>query len=298
MDVAIVLGLDPITAYTASAPLPKHIDELMLAGFLRGRPVELVRCKTVDLEVPARAEIVIEGYIARGELRDEGPFGDHTGYYTPPEPFPVVHVTAVTMRRDAIYPSIIVGVPPQEDAWLGKATERLFLPALRMTLPEIVDYDLPIAGAFHNCCIVAIKKSFPGHAHKVMHAIWGLGMLSLTKCVVVVDAHVDVHDYEQVLFYAGANVDPARDVVIAEGPLDHLDHAPERQFVGGKLGIDATAKWPEEGARPWPEEIEMSPEIRDLVDRRWDEYGIESVPGARNGGVGKTSRSLRQLLRR
>jgi 4-hydroxy-3-polyprenylbenzoate decarboxylase len=167
-----------------------------------------------------------------------------------------------------------VGKPPQEDAWLGKATERIFLPAIRTTLPEIVDYDLPIAGVFHNCCIVSIRKQFPGHAAKVMHAIWGLGMLSLTKCVVVVDAGVDVHDYEQVLFYAGANTDPKRDVVLSEGPLDHLDHAPERQFFGGKLGIDATAKWPEEGARPWPEEIEMSPEIKDLVTRRWTEYGL------------------------
>ena len=219
MDVAIVLGIDPITAYTASAPLPKHIDELMLAGFLRGQPVELVRCKTVDLEVPARAEIVIEGYIAKGELRDEGPFGDHTGYYTPREPFPVVHVTAVTTRRDPIYPSIIVGVPPQEDAWLGKATERLFLPAVRMTMPEVVDYDLPIAGAFHNLCIVSIRKAFPGHARKVMHAIWGTGLLSLTKGVVVVDADVDVHDYGQVMWQVGANVDPARDVVLlADGP--------------------------------------------------------------------------------
>ena len=278
--------------------LPKHIDELMLAGFLRDSPVELVKGVTVDLEVPAHAEIVLEGYIEKDELGSEGPFGDHTGYYTAAEPFPIFHLTAMTMRKDAIYPSIVVGKPPQEDAWLGKATERIFLPAIRATVPEIVDYDLPVAGAFHNCCIVAIKKSFPGHAHKVMHAIWGLGMLSLTKCVVVVDAHVDVHDYAQVLFYAGANVDPARDVVIAEGPLDHLDHAPERQFVGGKLGIDATAKWPEEGARPWPAEIEMSLEIRELVDRRWDEYGLESVQGARNGAVGKTGRSLRQLLRR
>ena len=165
-------------------------------------------------------------------------------------------------------------------------------------MPEIVDYDLPVAGGFHNCCIVSIKKAFPGHAQKVMHAIWGLGMLSLTKSIVVVDAHVDVHDYEQVLFYAGANVDPKRDIVISEGPLDHLDHAPERQFLGGKLGIDATAKWPEEGARPWPEEISMSDEIRALVDRRWDEYGFGSVPGAQNGAVRQTSRSLRQLLRR
>jgi 4-hydroxy-3-polyprenylbenzoate decarboxylase len=180
----------------------------------------------------------------------------------------------MTMRRDAIYPSIVVGKPPQEDAWLGKATERIFLPAVRTTLPEIVDYDLPVAGAFHNCCIVSIRKQFPGHAAKVMHALWGLGMLSLTKCVVVVDANVDVHDYEQVLFYAGANVDPKRDVILSEGPLDHLDHAPERQFFGGKLGIDATAKWPEEGARPWPDEIEMSAEIKELVTRRWTEYGL------------------------
>jgi len=276
IEVAVALGLDPVTAYSASAPLPKHIDELMLSGFLRGEPVELVKGVSVDLEVPARAEIVLEGHIDAGELGEEGPFGDHTGYYTPAEPFPVFHVDAMTMRRDAIYPSIVVGKPPQEDAWLGKATERIFLPAIRTSVPEIVDYDLPVAGAFHNCCIVSIRKAFPGHAAKVMHAIWGLGMLSLTKCVIVVDAHVDVHDYEQVVFYAGANVDPARDVVLSEGPLDHLDHAPERQFVGGKLGIDATSKWPEEGARPWPEEIEMSPEVKALVDRRWAEYGIGS----------------------
>ena len=284
IEVAVALGLDPITAYSASAPLPKHIDELMMAGFLRGEPVELVRAKTVAIElvkgvtvgveVPARAEIVLEGYIEKDEVGQEGPFGDHTGYYTAAEPFPVFHLTAMTMRRDAIYPSIVVGKPPQEDAWLGKATERIFLPAIRTTLPEIVDYDLPIAGIFHNCCIVSIRKQFPGHAAKVMHALWGLGMLSLTKCVVVVDASVDVHDYEQVLFYAGANVDPKRDVILSEGPLDHLDHAPERQFFGGKLGIDATAKLPEEGARPWPEEIEMSTEIKELVTRRWNEYGL------------------------
>src|SRR5580765_2418895 len=274
IEVAVALGLDPITAYSASAPRPKHIDELMMAGFLRGEPVELVKGVTVGVEVPARAEIVLEGYIEKDEVGQEGPFGDHTGYYTAAEPFPVFHVTAMTMRRDAIYPSIVVGKPPQEDAWLGKATERIFLPAIRTTLPEIVDYDLPIAGVFHNMAIVSIKKAFPGHAAKVMHALWGLGMLSLTKCVVVVDAEVDVHDYEQVLFYAGANVDPKRDVIISEGPLDHLDHAPERQFFGGKLGIDATAKWPEEGARPWPGEIEMSPEVKERVTRRWSEYGL------------------------
>src|ERR671923_2617304 len=260
IEVAVALGTDPVTTYTASAPLPKHIDELMLAGFLRGEPVELVRAKTVDIDVPANAEIVLEGYIQKDELTDEGPFGDHTGYYTPPEPFPVFRLTAITMRRDAIYPSIVVGKPPQEDAWLGKATERIFLPAIKMTVPEIVDYDLPVAGAFHNCAIVSIRKRFPGHAHKVMHAIWGLGLLSLTKAVVVVDEHVDVHDYEQVFFYVCANVDPSRDLVPSQGPLDHLDHAPTRQFFGGKIGIDATAKGPLEGTREWPPEIEMDEE--------------------------------------
>jgi 4-hydroxy-3-polyprenylbenzoate decarboxylase len=295
MEVAVALGLDPISAYSASAPLPKHIDEFMMAGFLRGEPLELVKGVTVDLEVPADAEIVLEGYIDKGELADEGPFGDHTGYYTAAEPFPVFHVTAMTMRRDAVYPSIVVGKPPQEDAWLGKATERIFLPAVKMTVPEIVDYDLPVAGAFHNLCIVSIKKAFPGHAKKVMHAIWGLGMLSLTKGIVVVDEHVDVHDYGQVMFYVGANVDPKRDVVITEGPLDHLDHAPTLQFIGGKIGIDATAKGPLEGTREWPPEIEMSDEVRDLVDRRWAEYRIGTVPVA---GDGRISQSSRRVLRR
>jgi 4-hydroxy-3-polyprenylbenzoate decarboxylase len=298
IPVAVALGVDPITAYSASAPLPKHVGELMLAGFFRRTPVELVRCKTIDLEVPANAEIVLEGYIEKDELGLEGPFGDHTGYYTAPEPFPIFHVTAMTMRRDAIYPSIVVGKPPQEDAWLGKATERIFLPAVQMTVPEIVDYDLPVSGAFHNCVIVSIKKAFPGHALKVMHAIWGLGMLSLSKSVVVVDAHVNVHDYEEVFFYVGANVDPKRDLVVTEGPLDHLDHSPTLQFVGGKVGIDATAKGPAEGTREWPEEIAMSDEIRALVDSRWAEYGIPAHgDGAlvQNGAAGKR---LRQLLRR
>jgi 4-hydroxy-3-polyprenylbenzoate decarboxylase len=276
MEVAVALGLDPISAYSASAPLPKHIDEFMLAGFLRDSPVELVKGVTVDLEVPADAEIVLEGYVERGaSLAVEGPFGDHTGYYTPAEQFPVFNVTAITMRKDAVYPSIVVGKPPQEDAWLGKATERIFLPAVKLTVPEIVDYDLPVAGAFHNLAIVSIRKAFPGHARKVMHAIWGLGMLSLTKGVVIVDEHVDVHDYEQVTFYVGANVDPKRDIVITEGPLDHLDHASTLQFIGGKIGIDATAKSPAEGARDWPPEIEMSAEVQELVDRRWGEYGLD-----------------------
>jgi 4-hydroxy-3-polyprenylbenzoate decarboxylase len=295
MEVAVALGLDPVTTYSASAPLPKHIDELMFAGFLRGDSVDVVKGVTVDLEVPAAAEIVLEGYVEKGELVDEGPFGDHTGYYTPAEKFPVFHVTAITMRRDAIYPSIVVGKPPQEDAWLGKATERIFLPAVKAAVPEVVDYDLPVSGAFHNIVIVSIRKAFPGHARKVMHAIWGLGMLSLSKGVIVVDGHVDVHDYAQVAFYVGANVDPARDVLLSEGPLDHLDHAPSRQFVGGKIGIDATAKGPDEGTREWPPEIEMDAATRALVDRRWAEYGIGTAPPAGNGGIRQSSR---RLLRR
>src|SRR5437763_1510201 len=223
---------------------------------------------------------------------------DGTGYYTPPEPFPVFHLTAITMRRGAIYPSIVVGKPPQEDAWLGKATERIFLPAVKLTVPEIVDYDLPIAGAFHNCCIVSIRKAFPGHAQKVMHAIWGLGMLSLTKAIVVVDEWVDVHDYEEVMFRVGANVDPGRDVLVTEGPLDHLDHAPTLQFLGGKIGIDATAKSPPEGTREWPPEIEMTPGVKALVDRRWAEYGIPLDGAAGNGWIRQSSRPLRRLLRR
>ncbi len=274
IPVAVALGLDPVTTYSASAPLPHHIDELMLAGFLRGEPVELVQCKTIDLEVPAHAEIVLEGSVSADDVGIEGPFGDHTGYYSHAEPFPIFRISAITMRRDAIYPSIVVGKPPAEDAWLGKATERIFLPAVRMTLPEIVDYDLPVAGAFHNCVIVSIRKAFPGHAQKVMHALWGLGMLSLSKAIVVVDEHVDVHDYADVFFRVSANVDPKRDVLITEGPLDHLDHAPGRQFYGGKLGIDATHKLPEEDARPWPKEIEMSADVKDLVNRRWNEYSI------------------------
>jgi 4-hydroxy-3-polyprenylbenzoate decarboxylase len=298
MKVAVALGLDPVTTYTASAPLPKHIDELMLAGFLRGEPVEVVKGVTVDVEVPANAEIVLEGTITKDDLTDEGPFGDHTGYYTPAEPFPVFRISAITMRSNAIYPSIVVGRPPQEDAWLGKATERIFLPAIKMSVPEIVDYDLPIAGAFHNCCIVSIRKQFPGHAQKVMHAIWGLGLLSLTKAVVVVDEWVNVHDYEEVFFRVCANVDPKRDVLLSEGPLDHLDHAPSLQFYGGKLGIDATHKGTAEGAREWPPEIAMTPDVKEVVTRRWAEYGIELGASAADGKIRQSSGPLRQLLRR
>ncbi|HEY7179445.1 MAG TPA: menaquinone biosynthesis decarboxylase [Gaiella sp.] len=274
IPVAVALGLDPVTAYSASAPLPKHVGELMVAGFLKGSPVQMVRCKTVELEVPANAEIVLEGWVDAAEPGLEGPFGDHTGYYTPPEEFPLFRLSAITMRRDAIYPSIVVGKPPAEDEWLAKATERIFLPAIRMSVPEIVDYDLPTSGAFHNCVIVSIRKRFPGHARKVMHAIWGLGLLSLSKSVVVVDQHVDVHDYAQVFFHVCANVDPKRDVLMSEGPLDQLDHSSVLPCYGGKIGFDATAKGPSEGAREWPEEIEMTPEVRAKVDARWAELGL------------------------
>jgi 4-hydroxy-3-polyprenylbenzoate decarboxylase len=298
IPVAVAIGLDPVTAYSASAPLPKHIGELMVAGFLKGSAVQLVKCKTVDLEVPANAEIVLEGWVDRNDVGLEGPFGDHTGFYTPAEEFPIFRISAITMRKDAIYPSIVVGKPPAEDEWLAKATERIFLPALRMSVPELVDYDLPTAGAFHNCVLVSIRKRYPGHARKVMHALWGLGLMSLSKAIVVVDEHVDVHDYEQVFFYLCANLDPTRDVELSEGPIDPLDHATTIQAYGGKIGFDATAKGPDEGRREWPPEIEMSAEIRERVDARWAEFGLPDAPagvGVQNGG---RARTLTQLLRR
>jgi 4-hydroxy-3-polyprenylbenzoate decarboxylase len=293
IPVAVALGLDPVTAYAASAPLPKHVGELMVAGFLKGSAVQLVKCKTVDLEVPANAEIVLEGWVDAGDTGTEGPFGDHTGYYTPPEEFPLFRISAITMRRDAIYPSIVVGKPPAEDEWLAKATERIFLPAIRMSVPEIVDYDLPTAGAFHNCVIVSIRKRFPGHARKVMHAVWGLGLLSLSKAVVVVDEDVDVHDYEEVFFRVCANVDPKRDVVLADGPLDQLDHAAVLPSFGGKIGFDATAKGPDEGAREWPPEIEMTDDVKSRVDARWAELGLpehadrQAVQNGRRAATGR-----------
>ncbi len=298
MEVAVALGADPITTYAGSMPVPKHIDELAVAGVLRGRSTELVQCRTVDLQVPASSEIVIEGWCERGVLAPEGPFGDHTGYYTPVDAFPVMNVTAITMRRDPIYPSIVVGVPPSEDIWLGKATERIFLPAVQMTMPEVVDYDLPVAGAFHNCCIVSIRKRFPGHASKVMHAIWGTGLLSLTKAVVIVDEWVDVHDYEQVVWQMGANIDPGRDVLMSHGPLDQLDHAPDIMALGGKIGFDATRKWPEEGyRRTWPEVARMDDAVRERVDARWEALGIP-LPGDLRGGAAPPARRRGGLFRR
>jgi 4-hydroxy-3-polyprenylbenzoate decarboxylase len=276
LPVAIAFGCDPAVTYAASAPLP-GIDEYLFAGFLRGERVELVDCKTVPLQVPANAQIVLEGWLEPGARHPEGPFGDHTGFYTPVEPFPALTVDCLTMRRDPVFQTIVVGRPPQEDAWLGKATERIFLPLIRMTVPEVVDYDLPVEGVFHNCAIVSIDKRYPKHAQKVMNAIWGAGLLSLTKLVVVVDADCDVHDYSEVAWRAFGNVDYAHDLLLSTGPVDHLDHAAYQQFWGGKAGVDATRKLSTEGyARDggWPPEIVQDPAIVARVTDRWREYGL------------------------
>jgi 4-hydroxy-3-polyprenylbenzoate decarboxylase len=275
MDVAIALGGDPAMIYAASAPLPPGVDEVVFAGWLRGSGVELVRCRTVDLEVPANAEIVLEGWLDPAERRVEGPFGDHTGYYSLARAYPVLHLTAVTRRARPIYPTTIVGRPPQEDYWLGKATERLFLPIIRMMLPEVVDMNMPAEGVFHNLVIVAIRKRYPGHARKVMTALWGMGLMALAKTIVVVSDHVNVHDLSEVAWRATGNIDPRRDLMVLEGPMDDLDHAAIRHRFGGKLGIDATEKGPmDDLGQPWPQEIAMTDEIRALVTRRWQEYGL------------------------
>jgi 4-hydroxy-3-polyprenylbenzoate decarboxylase len=275
LPVAVVLGGDPALIYAASAPLPPGIDEVVFAGWLRGGGIEMVRCRTIDLEVPAHAEIVLEGYVDPAERRREGPFGDHTGYYSIARDYPVFHLTAVTRRARPIYPTTIVGRPPQEDYWLGKATERLFLPIIRTMLPEVVDINMPAEGIFHNLVVVSIRKRYPGQARKVMLALWGMGLMALAKTIVVVSEHVNVHDLSEVAWRATGNIDPRRDLLIVEGPLDDLDHAALRHRFGGKLGVDATEKGPlDEVAQPWPDEIAMSDEIRRLVDRRWKEYGF------------------------
>lgn len=275
IPAAIVLGGDPASMWCASAPLPPNIDEYLLAGWIRGKPVEFVQAVSQPLRVPAQAEIVIEGYVDPNEHFPEGPFGDHTGYYTPVEPFPVFHVTAITHRKNPIYPTTIVGVPPMEDVWMGKATERIFLPLMRITLPEIVDVNMPPEGVFHNLVLVSIRKRFPGHARKVMHGLWGLGLMMLAKTIVVVDEWVDVQDLSQTAWQALGNVDWSRDVIIDNGPVDHLDHASYQHSFGGKIGIDATAKLPEEGyQRGWPERIEMDPQVVEKIDRIWDQLGL------------------------
>jgi len=275
MEVAIALGGDPVSIYSGSAPLPPGIDEMVFAGWLRGAGVPMVACKTIDLEVPAEAEIVLEGHVDPAERRVEGPFGDHTGYYSLARDYPVFHLKAITRRKQPIYPTTIVGRPPQEDYWLGKATERIFLPIIRLLLPEVVDMNMPAEGIFHNLVIVSIKKRYPGQARKVMHALWGLGLMMLAKNIVVVSEHVDVHNLSEVVWRATGNIDPSRDLLIVDGPADDLDHASVRHRFGGKLGVDATEKSDMDGiGQPWPREIVMSEEIRTLVTRRWQEYGL------------------------
>ncbi|MCU0522170.1 MAG: menaquinone biosynthesis decarboxylase [Anaerolineae bacterium] len=275
IPAAIVLGGDPAAIWSASAPLPPDIDEYWLAGWLRGRAIPFVDCITQPLQVPANADIVIEGYVDPNRHYPEGPFGDHTGYYTPVGPFPAFHVTAITQREDPIYPATVVGIPPMEDYWMGKATERLFLPLVQLFLPEVIDLAMPAPGLFHNLVVVSIRKRFPGHARKVIHGLWGLALLSLAKALVIVDDWVDVHDAMVAGWQALGNVDWSRDVMIADGPVDQLDHAAPLEAYGGKIGIDATAKLPEEGhPRPWPEVVRMDPAVKARIDALWGELGL------------------------
>jgi len=276
MDMAVCLGGDPAMIYAATAPLPDQIDEILFTGFLRKKGVELIKGVTVDVEVPASSDIVIEGYVDPSEpLRREGPFGDHTGFYSLADDYPVFHVTCITHRAQPIYPTTIVGRPPMEDAYLGKATERIFLPLLRVTLPEIVDMNLPVHGVFHNLAIISIKKEYPVHARKVMHALWGLGQMMFTKILIVVDHDVNVHDLSEVTWIAGNHIDPKRDTVFVEGPVDVLDHAAPILGYGSKIGIDATRKWRSEGfERDWPEPIVMDEKTKKYIDSMWEKLGL------------------------
>jgi 4-hydroxy-3-polyprenylbenzoate decarboxylase len=276
MEVAVALGADPVTMLSAILPLPEDVDELMFAGFLRRSPVELVECETVHLQVPAHAEIVLEGYVDLDDIRVEGPFGDHTGYYSLEDRFPAFHLTCITRRKEPIYVSTIVGPPPMEDYWMGYAVERLFLPLIRMQLPEIADMHMPAEGVFHNLMIVAIRKSFPGHARKVMNAIWGLPGAMFTKCLVIVDHDVDVHNVREVVWKALNHIDPERDIQFMLGPVDQLEHASRLPSFGSKMGVDATRKWPSEGfSRPWPDEIQMDNDTKKRVDAMWSALGID-----------------------
>ncbi len=276
IPVAVALGGDPALTYSATAPLPDGVDEFLFAGFLKGSPVEMVPCLTQDLEVPASADFILEGYIDPEEaLVEEGPFGDHTGYYTPVEYFPRFHITQITQKKNPLYLTTIVGIPPMEDAFLGKATERLFLPLIQLTFPEIIDMNLPPEACFHNLCILSIKKSYPGHAQKIMHSLWGMGQMMFCKCFIVVDHDVDVQDLKEVVWRVSNNIDARRDLIFVDGPVDHLDHASPRQFIGSKLGIDATRKWKEEGyLREWPQDIVMDEQIKKRVDDLWQRLNI------------------------
>jgi 4-hydroxy-3-polyprenylbenzoate decarboxylase len=267
MPVAVTLGGDPALTFAATAPLPDGLDEILFAGFLRKKSVELVKCKTVDVEVPADADFVLEGFVQPGEMRPEGPFGDHTGFYTAVEDYPVFHLTAITHRKDAIYPTTIVGPPPMEDFYMGDATVRIFLPVFKMNFPEIVDMTLPPEGVFHNLVFVSIRKQYPYQAFKVMHGLWGMGQMMFSKYIVVVDEDCDVHNTSEVLFRLCANTDPERDSTIIRNPSDSLDHAPTQQNIGSHMGIDATRKLSGENYhRPWPELLKMEERVRALVD--------------------------------
>ena len=275
LEAAVALGPDPVVTFAATAPVPDGIDEMLFAGFIRKQAVEMIKCETVDLEVPANSEIVLEGYVLTNELRREGPFGDHTGYYSLADDFPVFHITCITHRKDAVYPTTIVGKPPMEDCYMGVATGRIFLPILKKQVPEIVDMYMPLEGVFHNIMFLSIDKKYPMQAHKIMHYVWGTGQMMFTKMIVIVDKDVDVKNTNEVLWRMGNNVDWERDTCIVKGPVDTLDHSSPYAFWGNKIGIDATKKLPGEGhLREWPEDIVMSDEIRELVTKRWKEYGL------------------------
>lgn len=275
LEVAVAIGTDPATTFSAIVPAPPEVEEFVIAGFLRQQPVNLVKCETVDLEIPAAAEIVLEGYVRIDELRSEGPFGDHTGFYTMPDDYPVFHITCITHRRDPIYATTIVGKPPMEDAWMGKAVERIFLPMMKLTIPEIVDINLPVEATFHHLMIVSIRKSYPGQARKVMHAIWSLGQAMFTKCVIVVDEDCDVQDLREVVLRVTNNIDPERDIQFTMGPIDSLDHASRLPNYGSKMGIDATRKWAAEGfTRPWPEMLRMDNATKAKVDAMWSKLEL------------------------
>ena len=276
IEVAVAIGTDPVLTYAATAPLPRDIDEMVFAGFLRHKSVEMTKCVTVDLEVPATSEIVLEGYVSTDELRREGPFGDHTGYYSLADDYPVFHVTCMTHRKNPIYFATVVGRPPMEDCYMAKASERIFLPLLQQMLPEIVDINMPLEGVFHDCVIVSIKKQFPMHARKVMHALWGMGQMMNVKMIIVVDKHVDVQNISEVAWRVFNNIDADCDLEIVHGPLDVLDHSSPLAKCGAKLGIDATKTWKEEGhTREWPDEIEMSKDVKARINYMWNSLGLD-----------------------
>lgn len=275
LPVSIAIGGGPVEVFTAACPLPPDVFEMLFAGLIRGEAVKMVKCRTNDLMVPAESEIVLEGYVDPAEMRIEGPFGDHTGYYSPADDYPVFHLTAMSHRRDPIYIHTIVGKPPMEDAYMGEAIEALFTPLMKRQLPEVVDMHMPTEGVFHNLMILSIRKGYPGHARKIMHSIWGLGQAMFTKLIVVVDEDVDIRNYRELAWRALGSVDYARDVEIVKGPVDDLDHSSQLPRFGGKMGIDATTKWPGEGfERNWPEIIEMSDDVKAKVDEMWGRLGI------------------------